>query len=166
MQQQSEAECLTAAISGLLPFRPLPALRHALRVLVDAADDAPEDLGSRPPANARAAPPRRFTVEQRAEADPQAVVDGWPELRRQLIEQLQTRGVTRAELAEAVGLKTGSLKNFLAPAGKPPGPAVIARFRTWLDTPEVGAAEVDPAPVATFRRSDTNGAGAEAAAGP
>jgi len=188
MQQQTEIEALSSALATLAPLhgpRGLQALRLALRTLLtdepgpaaminaraDLAQPAPVRPVSTFATSNEAAksdtpkPAARTTLDPRGQAH-LAPHSGWPELRRQVVEAVETRGTTRAALAAAVGLSPRSLRNLLAPSGSGhrPGAGTVQRLRHWLDTPPAamnlsssevqtaGAAEV-PAPAATFRHA-------------
>ncbi len=173
MQQPAEIEVLAHAITALAPLRGprgVAALRLALRALLADDDGEPEPAAqaslrqapapARPAARAAPArqPPSHGTAGHAA--------PDWPSLRRRVVAEAAARNVTRTALAEVVGVSAGSLKNYMAPAGHPPGPAVVCKLIAWLDTPlpTTGASEV-PASVSTFRRT-ANGVAtrAEAAA--
>lgn len=67
----------------------------------------------------------------------------WPPLRQAITAALQERGLSRAQLADALAVKQSSMRTWLTPSGNPPGPEMTARLRAWLEAPA--------APTATFR---------------
>jgi hypothetical protein len=94
----------------------------------------------RTPRRASAAKTTRST-RSRANSSGSALSTEWRALRAAIDAEAKRRGLSRTMLAKELKLNAGTVRTTLAPSGKEPGPAFVARLRKWLDTPAPAPAE-------------------------
>jgi hypothetical protein len=141
-------DALVAAICALMPSIPpslvIPPLRRLLHAMTAEAPP-------RQPVPTRAATPKRKRKRKPTTRQVPGP-DDWPQLRDQVRQALQSRGVSRADLAERLGVTEATLGNHMAPGNRSavPGPETTARYRRWLLNGASKPAEVAGTGAATF----------------
>jgi hypothetical protein len=179
-----EAERLNALLGVVRPAWAISVLQAALAALTQETDThtrlptlapavvaAPEPAGDTCPqlAAKATAPPAAYRIRP-ARAAKSAGSPEWATLRDEVSAAAAARGINRRELAKQAGLNFGSVKTCMAPSGNPPGPAIAAKLRRWLDRLPPPAPVLDEIPeaagngVGTFPSTHGNGAGDGAAA--
>jgi hypothetical protein len=157
-------DALREAAATLLPAAPPNAVLGALRALID--NWTPDQATDRPPVAATRPLQRRQPVNGAESAPAPAAAtallddprrESWETLRLRVREERQSRRLTVAQLAEAIGSSATTLSSALG-MRRPPTQRLQERLEAWL----TGASEVVPAEP-TFRNGAGAGHGAAAA---
>jgi hypothetical protein len=132
------------AAVALIGVAPESTVLTVLRMLVDAvtpasvqALQAPASAVPRPVPSPRAKP---ATSAQPGAADP-----AWEALRQQVKAAMTERGVSYADIAQAIGRSEIGVRISLS-TRKPPKPIVRTRLQTWLDLAPAVASPPVPFP--------------------
>ena len=153
-------DALLSAVNALVctvpPAAIIPRLRQLLHHLT--ADEQPSKATAAPVNTRVSTAPRKPSPKRKKVATPHAngaaaavqqsaPAAEWPALRDQLCAACTARGVSRRELAAALGMTHGTIRTVLAPSGHMPSNAMQATLRRWLDQQP---AEVAASGAATF----------------
>jgi hypothetical protein len=162
-----QPDALRQAAAMLLNAAPAGAVIRAVRSLLDAMEaDRPgmsaAEPAQKPPQAARAgnganaAPtprpaPAPATPPAKARSGAEdAERESWERLRQEVRTARQARGLTMAQLADALGMARATTKTALT-CRRPPSARLQTRLTEWLAAPAVAV------PDATFRRNGRDG---------